>query len=557
MQNDLFAKRETTRLRVARHRASKAAVAAAPISQATAQQAIRIGGGDLGGQKYGEEAAAIIADWSSKKLVIPTGPAQGSPYILEAWEIEWLAGALGKEIDEAGLSIARKNNKTGLVSVAALANTVGPLTSREWNGVCVSVDAQLAVELRNAMEKTAKSSQLRGWELQKTPYPGSFKGRLGAAVQFLAADRTSGHAIGADLALIDEAGLLVEDKHRELWNSISGSLASRAGRLWALSIQSTGEMFAELEAKKAEPNVYWRRWQGQENCALDDEKAWAAANPGLGTIKSWRYLRARARDAQLNPANERDFRVQHLNQSLTFGRETPVSLSHWVQCKNQPTPERTGPCIAAIDLGGSTSMTAAALLWPEVGRLEVYAALPGLPTLDIRSKADSVGQRYEKWAKDGLLWIDEGHRVTSVPAFLSRLRGLLKDERVIALGCDRARKAELDQALSEAGWRPSIQLRGSPGTKNDLAVHDLRAFQRAVASGELRPVGAEILEWAIGESHVKHVGETPMLTKSRNKARIDTLQATLIVCGLAASYKPQKGGYGGTSRRETSREQAQ
>ena len=84
----------------------------------------------------------------------------------------------------------------------------------------------LAKELRDAMELTAEVSGLTGLELKRSPPPGILHGRRKSQVRFLAADRATGHAIGADFALIDEAGLLQENK-RELWNALTSSISVR------------------------------------------------------------------------------------------------------------------------------------------------------------------------------------------------------------------------------------------------------------------------------------------------------------------------------------------
>ena len=59
------------------------------------------------------------------------------------------------EIKMAALSIARKNSKSGLLSVACLARLAGPLNRRDWRGVVVSETGNLAKELHRAMEMTA------------------------------------------------------------------------------------------------------------------------------------------------------------------------------------------------------------------------------------------------------------------------------------------------------------------------------------------------------------------------------------------------------------------
>ena len=62
------------------------------------------------------------------------------------------------------------------------------------------------------------SSGIDGLELRVSPTPGHVLGRNGTRGDFLAADKSTGHAVGADLALVDELGLL-EERNRGLVNA--------------------------------------------------------------------------------------------------------------------------------------------------------------------------------------------------------------------------------------------------------------------------------------------------------------------------------------------------
>ena len=98
---------------------------------------------------------------------------------------------------------------------------VGPLRRPAWRAVVCSLTANLANELRRQVEEIARASGLYDAEAAaanrpptgeriaayKTPHPGRIVGPDGD-VTCLAADKATGHAVGADLAIVDEAGLL-------------------------------------------------------------------------------------------------------------------------------------------------------------------------------------------------------------------------------------------------------------------------------------------------------------------------------------------------------------
>ena len=85
------------------------------------------------------DSGAVVAQWAESSLLVPTGPLRGQPYKLDDWQREWLSAALAPNIREAGLSVARKNGKSGLVAALLLACLCGPLNAPNWRGVVVSL----------------------------------------------------------------------------------------------------------------------------------------------------------------------------------------------------------------------------------------------------------------------------------------------------------------------------------------------------------------------------------------------------------------------------------
>ncbi len=143
-----------------------------------------------------------IRDWAEATLRVPAGPLRGQPLRLGKWQVDWLRGALAPDTHEAGLSVARKNGKSGLVAVALLAHLVGPANVLQWRCLVASLTGNLARELWMAVGDTAEASSLTV-DMRKTPQPGAIIGDNGARVDFLNADKASGNAAGSDLAIID------------------------------------------------------------------------------------------------------------------------------------------------------------------------------------------------------------------------------------------------------------------------------------------------------------------------------------------------------------------
>ena len=314
-------------------------------------------------------------------------------FVIDPWQREFLADALALGVQEAGLSVARKNGKSGLIAALCLAYLVGPLNQPEWRGLVVSLTGALAGELRDAIAATAEASGML-LTTKRSPPPGEITGKNGARLTILASDKATGHAIGIDLVVIDEAGLLDESKS-DLWNAVYSSVSGRNGRLLAISIKGDGPMFAELAERSTHDSVVWHEYTAAEDADLDDRTAWSAANPGLASgIKSMAYMVNASARAIASPADIPSFRAYDLNQPRNPSTETLCQPDDWRACETDLLPPRQGPCVVGFDLGGSSSLTALAVLWPETGRMEAWAACGDNPPLLERSRGDGVGDLY-------------------------------------------------------------------------------------------------------------------------------------------------------------------
>ena len=481
----------------------------------------------------------VAAQWAESTLIVPTGPLRGQPFRLAAWQREFLADALAPGIRESGLSVSRKNGKSGLIAALLLAYLCGPLNGPYWRGIVVSLTGGLAAELRDAIEQCAEMSGLaQHLKIRKAPPPGQIDGLDGARLQILASDKATGHAIAADLAVIDEAGL-IQESQRELWGAVFSSVSGRNGRLLAISIRGDGPMFSELAERAADTSVVWHEFAAPENADLDDRSAWHKANPGLADgIKSLEYMVDASRKAIAIPSDASSFRAYDLNQPRNPSTETICSAADLLACEREELPPRTGPCAVGFDVGGSSSLTALAAFWPSTGRLECWAAVGDIPSLIDRGRADGVGGLYEQMERRGELQTYPG-RVTPAAEFLSDCAARLGDSLVVVAGADRYKHADTLGWLETSGINWPMEWRGV-GHGPD-GGHDVRAFQRAVLGGGLVVSESLLLRHAVSESVIhRDANGNPSLDKRRQRGRIDALSAATIACGLGelVSHQP-------------------
>lgn len=466
-----------------------------------------------------------VIDWIESTLKVPTGRLAGRAFKLGKWQRRFIDGALAEGISEAALVVARKNGKSGLVAALILAALCGPANIPRWRGLVVSLNLRTSGELREAIRETVEAS---GLEDSVSVVRAEARGLRGSRCEFLAADKSSGHASSVNLAVIDELGLMAENR-RELVNAVRSSISARDGRMIAISVRGDGPMLGEIIDRADDPAVYVQLHAPPESGDISDPAIWAMGNPGIADgIKSTSYMEAASRRALASPADQAAFRALDLNMVATPARETVVTVSDWVACVTPTPPERAGPCYLGVDLGGSASMTAAAAYWPDTGRLEAWGAFPDMPTLRDRGRADSVGGLYETLAATGEIVTYAG-RVTPVGAFLMDCQTRLAGCEIAAILADRFRLAEAQDALAAVGWWIPVTPRGF-GFKDGSA--DVLAFQRAVIAGKVRVSYSRLLESAIADSAiVRDAAGNMKLDKSRARGRIDALSAAVIAIG--------------------------
>ena len=444
----------------------------------------------------------------------------------------FLQDALADDCHEAALVISRKNAKSAIVAVLLLAYLAGPLRRAGFRAGVASISREKANELRGQIEAIATASglkRIRFWRARTSP---AITSEAGARLDVLSADRNAGAAGSYDLSIIDEIGLL-EERNRGLVNSMRSAVSAKAGKFLSLSVRGSGPFVPEILERKGAAGLAVHHYHAPEGCSLADESAWDAANPGLGCgIKSRDYMRSEAARVSVTRSDEASFRALDLNQALAPGSEMIFSLAEWEACvvDEAALPPRTGQCCVGFDLGGSSSMTALAAIWPN-GRCETWGAFPGTPALKERARVDNAP--YELMESRGELRVYAG-RVTPVAEFLKDCAARLAGERVLAAGADRYRKAEALQALDGADLRWPLTFRGVGASAKADGSHDVRSLQRLVLTRNLRTLESLLLASAIKSSVVRRdASGNPALDQGSKQGRIDALSAAVIASGLS------------------------
>lgn len=470
------------------------------------------------------DPVAELAAWARARLVVPPGhPAAGQPMELPAFAEAFLRD--GWEAHESALSVARKNAKSAICAILALWCLAGPHALPGWRGAIASVTKEKAAELRAQVAAIAEASGLAGVRVRRSPYPGAILSDTGS-LETLSADRTAGHASGFDLVIVDETGLMPE-RARELLAGLRSSVSAKGGRVLHISVRGDSPLFAEILAN---PATLAHVYAAPDGCELDDRDAWRAANPGLGTIKTERYMAAEVARLAGAPGDEPAFRAFDLNQALNPDAELIVSPDDLRACFTDAPPPREGAAFLGFDFGEAKSATAAAAIWPATGRMECWMAFGDTPALAKRAKADDAP--YAEMKRAGELRIYPG-RVTPTAAFLADVAADLAGCWIAGAASDPFKRAEARTFLEQSGapW----EIAAAEGVRKHAA--DVRAFSRLIVSRQLRMRPSLALVHAIAK-HKAHrdAAGNPLLDKRHRHGRIDALSAALIAAGLAEPW---------------------
>ena len=253
---------------------------------------------------------------------------------------------------------------------------------------------------------------------------------------------------------------------------------------------------------------------------IHDPEVWAAGNPGLAVgIKQAEHLRTEAIRVTATPSDLASFLAFELNLPQTPGREMIFTPADLAGCEVEELPERSGQCYLGLDFGEATSATAAAAIWPETGRVDLWMAFGDVPDLVARGRRD--GARYDLMEQLGELRTYEGP-VTPVAAFMADIAADLEGVKVSAMAADGYKDKEVQWFLKKAGLHWPADFRRVGAGKDGGA--DVRALQRLVLERRLRLRHSLAMHTAVSSSSIRRDGNgNPGLDKATGRGRIDLL----------------------------------
>ncbi|MGE0410186.1 MAG: terminase TerL endonuclease subunit [Amphiplicatus sp.] len=494
----------------------------------------------LAGLSDAEKAGRFL-----ETLRIPEGSLAGRQLRLAPYQKRFLEGTFAPGIDVSVLSIGRGGAKTALAAGVALAALVGIIDEQPRRDIVLAArtrdQSRVAWSFAEAFCRGLPADIQARLRFRRSPrLEIEFADEGGAhLLRAIAADGRSALGSGPTLCVFDERGHWERDKGDALEAALMTGLGKRGGRALLISTSAPDDAHPFSRWIDAPPpGTYVQEHRPPVGLPADDCDSLLIANPGaaFGIGASVEWLEASARRAIARGGSAlASFRLYHRNERVSGEtRDVLLTVDQWLAAECAELPPRSGPVVVGLDLGGSASMSAAALYWPETDRLEVYGTFPSDPGLLERGQADAVGDRYVRMHERGEL-TTLGAKTVPVAAWLGETWRRIEGEAVSAIVADRFKQAEIGEAINRAGIVAPVIWRGM-GFRD--GGEDCERFRRAVFDGKVRSAESLLMRSALADAVcLRDPASNVKLAKARSTGRIDAAAAAVLAVAEGARQK--------------------
>jgi len=497
-----------------------------------------------------------VIDFISSQMRYIEGRFAGKPFEPLPWQ-QALLGCLFGWIDPATrlrryremmLYLPRKNGKSCLS--AAILNYV-LFCDGESGAQCLVAAAdrdQATIVFRHANGMIARNEGLAGlckvYASQRSiEYEGSY-------ARVLTSEASSKHGFSAHLVIVDE---LHAQPNRDLVDVLTSSVSARTQPI-VIYISTADYDRPSVCNTKLDYAIKVRDGIIDDNRFLpvlymsgkdDDwtsEEVWAAANPGLGDIKSLEYMRQECAKAKAEPSYQATFRRLELNQ-VTPTSSVWLDMADWDKCVVPPVSDddlRGVPCWGGLDLSASCDLTALVLCWPNLqclGGRTLVRAWHWIPEDVALKKEKNDRVPYGDWERAGHVEFTPGN-VTDYEYIRRLLRDTILQKYVLKdIGADPWNASQLltqlqsQDGITVVSFRQGFYSMSSP----------TKALERLVVGGTLAVESNSLLRWEVSNT-VVDMDAAGNIKPAKDKARqrIDGVVAMVMAIGRACveSEKP-------------------
>jgi phage terminase large subunit-like protein len=207
-----------------------------------------------------------------------------------------------------------------------------------------------------------------------------------------------------------------------------------------MQLYSMCKKIEEEDNQEKDETFYYKIYEAEPNCEVDDYEQWFKANPALGDFRKPDDIVNLAKRVKLMPLQENMFRRMFLNQHVATDHiKNAINMDLWDECvKDIKIDELKGcECWGGLDLSSQHDITAFVLIFFKE-ETQQYIVVPYLftaqETLIEREEKDK--NPYTTWVKQKFLISTKGKYV-SFEDVLEKMHELDKEFDIQKIGFDR------------------------------------------------------------------------------------------------------------------------
>lgn len=479
----------------------------------------------------GEKVIAFIETFCK----VPQADKVGQPFILEPFQKRFILEIYDNShgTRNAYLSIARKNGKTSLIAAILLAHIAGPEARRNSQILSGARSREQAGQVFKLARQMVELSPHLSKRVRVVPSSKKLIGlSMNVEYEALAAEATTAYGNSPVLAILDEVGQVRGPRDDFVTAITSSQGAYENPLLIAISTQAPtdNDMFSiwlDNQKNAPDPRVVSHVYAAPEECALDDQDAWYAANPALGKFKALSDIEYKARQAIEMPANESDFRNLDLNQRIeTFAPF--VTRSVWEKNAGDPGTLDGKVVHGGLDLSEARDLSALVFVDDDGGVHSTF----WLPANGLTEKSRKDRVPYDLWNKQGLLNTTPGNAI-EYEYVAEHLRGVFDRCTVEAIGFDRYHMNYLRPWLVKAGFSDAELERFKEFKQSYEAMTPaLRELEVRLLNGRLKHGNHPVLNMCAANATVEGKSGARKFRKPKDSRRIDGMPALAMAIGM-------------------------
>lgn len=496
-----------------------------------------------------------IIEWIERKCRIPEGRFIGKPFLLDEFQKTEIRRIYDNEhgTRRAILSFARKNGKTGLVSVLLLVHLIGPMAvpnsnlfsaaqSRDQAALIFTMAAKItriSPELRDAVTVIDSRKEL------KCP-------DLGTTYRALSAEASTAYGLSPVFVVHDELGQ-VRGPRSALYEALETATGAQENPLSVIiSTQAPTDVdllsvLIDDALAGNDPRVVCKLYTAPVTLDPFDIETIRQANPALGTFLNETEVLAMAEDARRMPSREAEYRNLILNQRVEACQQF-VQPAQWKACDMAVGDiTQCQEVYGGLDLSEANDLTALVLIGKinNVWHVRPWFWLPS-ETVFEHAKTDRVP--YDKWHEQGYLETIPGHAIT-YDLIVARICEILDAHKGLQkIAFDRWNFLQFRPWLTHHKWTENEIVdtwvefgQGTQSMSPALRELESRILRREVAHGGnpvLNMCAANAVIEGNKDGSLKKDSAARKLSKKRSTGRIDGLVALAMAMGIAPLGAP-------------------